>query len=140
MTGSTLRILIAVILIAHGVGHWMGIATALGAISSDSWNARSWFFTRVLGDSAARGIALVLWAAAFIGFIAAGLALFNQLVPPHWWRSLAVVSAAVSMIAIIFYWNSFAAIFNKAGAVAVNIAALVGLLWLNWPSKTDIGF
>jgi hypothetical protein len=140
MTGSTLRILIAVILLAHGVGHWMGAATALGFISTDSWNARSWLFTRLFGDSAARGIGLVLWLAALIGFIAAGFALLNWLVPHPWWRTLAVVSAVISMIGIILYWNSFAAIFNKVGAVAVNIAVLVGLLWLNWPSETDMGF
>jgi hypothetical protein len=42
---------------------------------------------------------------------------------------------------LALFWNSFASLFpNKIGAIAVNIAVLVCLLWLNWPTEADIGY
>jgi hypothetical protein len=63
------------------------------------------------------------------------------LVPHEWWRMLAIVSAVVSLIALVLFWNAFIYLFpHKVGAIAVNVAVLVGLLWANWPSEADIGF
>jgi protein-S-isoprenylcysteine O-methyltransferase Ste14 len=91
------------------------------------------------------GIALqeqfVLFGAALIGFVAATLALLGWLVPHDWWRTLAIVFAVVSMVTVVLYWNAFVAFFpNKVGALGVDIAILVCLLWLNWPSEVDIGY
>jgi hypothetical protein len=64
-----------------------------------------------------------------VGFIAAGLGLFDVLVPHSAWRQLAVASAVVGLVALALFWNAFVTFFpNKVGALAVNIATLWALL------------
>ena len=141
MSPTTLRIIIGLVLLVHGIGHNMAIFPALNITSTDKWHHRSWLLTPLIGDSASRVISIILFGAAFIGFIAAALGLFGWLVPHDLWRTLSVYSAVISLVALALFWNSFVALFpNKIGAIAVNIAVLVCLLWLNWPTETDIGY
>ncbi len=135
MSNQTLRIIISLVLIAHGIGHWMGIMTAVGAIKTDNWHSRSWLLTDSLGDSTARIVALVLWIVAFIGFLAAGTGTLGWSVTEDSWRTLAVIAAVISLVALVLFWNAFAVLFpNKIGAIAVNIATLVAILLADWPS------
>ena len=141
MSPTTLRIIIGLVLLVHGIGHIMAFFPALNITSTDKWHHRSWLLTPLIGDSASRVISIILFGAAFIGFIAAALGLFGWLVPHDLWRTLSVCSAVISLVALVLFWNSFAALFpNKIGAIAVNIAVLVCLLWLNWPTEADIGY
>ena len=141
MSPTTLRLIIGLVLLVHGIGHVMAFLPALNITSTDKWHHRSWLLAPVIGDTASRVISIILYGVAFIGFIAAALGLFGWLVPHDLWRSLAVVSAVISLIALALFWNSFASLFpNKIGAIVVNIAVLVCLLWLNWPTEADIGY
>jgi len=133
MSPQTLRILIPAVLVVHGVGHTMGILPALGLASTKTWHARSWLLTPVLGDRAARAISVILWLVAALGAIGAGLGAFGWPVTQGAWRTLAVVSAIVSLVGLVLFWNAFSAFFNKAGAIGVDAATLVGILVLNWP-------
>ena len=86
----------------------------------------------------ARIIALVLWSTTVLGFIAAGAGAFGLSALVGSWRTIAVVMAIVSLIALALYWHAFASLFpNKIGAIAVNIAVVVGVLIAHWPD-TDI--
>lgn len=141
MSPTTLRIIIGLVLLVHGIGHIMAFFPALNISSTDTWHHRSWLLTPLIGDTASRVISLILFGAAFVGFIAAALGLFGWLVPDDLWRTLAVVSAVISLVALVLFWNSFATLFpNKIGAIAVDIAVLVSLLVLNWPTEADIGY
>lgn len=141
MSPTTLRIIIGLVLLVHGIGHVMAFLPALNITSTDNWHHRSWLLTPLIGDTASRVISIILFGAALLGFIAAGLGLFSWLVPHDLWRSLAVYSAVISLAALALFWNSFASFFpNKIGAIAVNIAVLVCLLWLNRPTEADIGY
>ncbi len=141
MSGSTLRIIVALVFFVHGVGHAMGIMPALGLSSVKGWSSRSWLLTPLLGETISRIISIVLFLAALVGFLAAALGLMGWLVPHDSWRSLAVASAVISLAAIALFWNAFVALIpNKLGAIAVDIATLACLLVLNWPSEADIGF
>lgn len=135
MSISTLRIVIAVILLVHGIGHYMGLLSAVGVKLSSTSSANSWLFTGLLGDTPARIIGFVIYLLAFFGFIAAGLGLLGWLIPRGWWQPLAIGSAIISLFGLIFFWNAFAFFFNKFGAVAVNIAVLICLLRLHWPPE-----
>jgi hypothetical protein len=138
MSNQTLRTIIALALIIHGIGHWMGILTATQVIKTDTWHARSWLLTDPLGDSTARMIALALWVITFVGFLAAGAGAWGFDPTQGSWRTIAVVSAVLSLIALALFWNSFAVLFpNKVGAIAVNVATLVAILLRDWPS-TDV--
>ena len=76
-----------------------------------------------------------------MGFVGAALGLMNWLITHDIWRTLAVVSAVISLLAIFLFWNSIYSLFpNKVGAIGVDVAVLVCQFWLNWPSEADIGF
>jgi hypothetical protein len=141
MSPSTLRTIISLVLLVHGIGHIMAFFPALNISSTETWHHRSWLLTSFVGDTASRVISIILFGAAFIGFIAAGLGLIDWLVPHDSWRTLAIVSAVISLVALGLFWNSFASFFpNKIGAIVVNVAVLLGLLISNWPTEADLGF
>lgn len=132
MSTSTVRLLTGLILIVHGIGHAMAFFPALSIASTENWHYRSWLLGGFLGDAASRVVIIVLFAIPFVGFIAAGLGVFNVLVPHDWWPMPAIVSAIVGMIALALFWNAFATFFpNKIGAIAVNLAVLWALLGNN---------
>lgn len=131
---SAWRLWIGIVLILHGVGHLLGIL-ALTSLGGDNWNGRSWLLTDSLGDGAAKTISAVLWAVGLVVFVVAGFALLEIGFPESWWKPLAVFGAVVSLVALTLFWNSFPALFpNKIGAIAVNLAALIGILIADWPS------
>jgi hypothetical protein len=149
MSGTVLRVIIALIFAFHGVGHAMGIIPALGVVNEAgssqgwlrNWSNHSWLLTNLLGNTVSTILCIVLYGAALIGFLAAALSLLGWGVPHEWWRALAAVSAIISLIAILLYWNALIFLFpHKVGALAVNIATLVCLLLLNWPTEADLGF
>lgn len=149
MSSTLLRAIIAAVFAFHGIGHAMGVIPALGFVSGEAssqswlrnWSSRSWLLTDLLGDSVGRTICVVLYSAALVGFLVAALALLGWIVPHEWWRTLAVVSAVISLVAILLYWNALILLFpHKIGALAVNIAVLICLLALNWPAEADLGF
>ena len=80
---STWRLWIGIVLLAHGVGHVLGVL-ALFNLQSEGWNARSWFLTDRIGDVPAKTVSVVLWVAAFVGFVLAGLGLLELGVPEAW--------------------------------------------------------
>jgi hypothetical protein len=121
MSTQTIRILIAGALFVHGIGHTLGI-----------WKpARSLPFLDV-PESTLRLIGSVIWVLVAVGFIAASMSFFGILVPANGWRTLAVVFAIISLVAIMLFGRNWPT-FNLIGAYAMNIATLVALLWLNWP-------
>jgi hypothetical protein len=141
MSGTTLRIIIALVFVVHGVGHSMGIIPAVRPVDVKGWSSHSWLLTPLLGEAASRIISIILYLAALVGFLAAALGLMGWLVPHDTWRTLAVASAVISLVAIALFWNAFVSLIpNKLGAIAVDVATLVCLLGLNWPSEADLGF
>ena len=141
MSGTTLRFIIALVLFIHGIGHIMGVMPILGLSTMETWNARSWLLTDLLGNTITRIIGFILFVAALIGFVGAALGLMDWLVPHEWWRSLATVSSVISLVAIGLFWNAFVSFFpNKIGAIVVDAAVLVGLLIANWPTEAQLGY
>ena len=135
---SKLTWLIAIVFFIHGIGHIMCILPALGLDASPTWNSYSWLLTNLIGQKAANVVGIIIWLAAIVGFLLAVLALLGWGVPYVWWRPLAVVSAVISLIGVILFWNAFASWFNKAGAITVDLAVLVGLLVLHWPAEQQL--
>lgn len=129
MSESTIRIITGIVLIAHGIGHIMALLPAMNITSTESWHYRSWLLTRLLGDTLSRVLVILLFGAALIGFIAAGLGLFGWLVPHSAWITLAIYSSVISLVALGLFWNAFVALIpNKVGAIVVNLVTLWALL------------
>ena len=129
MSESTIRIFTGLVFIVHGIGHIMALLPALNISSTKTWNYRSWLLSGILGDTLSRVLVIILFGAAMIGFIAAGLGLFNWLVPHSAWQTLAIYSAVISLAALALFWNAFVALFpNKVGSIVVNVVTLWALL------------
>ena len=110
---------------------WL-FSPSLNWASNEIWHYRSWLLSGILGDTISRILVVVLFGAAALGFIAAGLGVFSWLVPHDSWHSLAIVSAVISLVALALSWNAFVALFpNKIGSIAVNVLVLWGTLGTN---------
>ena len=123
-----MKTIVALFLILHGLVHAI-LAMVPNPEAPGSGFAtffsRSWLLGNLgLPESAVRTIALILAAIATIGFVATGLGI---LVPFAWWRPLAMASAAVSLLFLIIYWNSYLII-----GVAIDILILAALIFTNW--------
>jgi len=126
MASPTLRIVIALALFVHGVGHTLGL-----------WMpARSWLLS--FSEPALRVIGAVCWVLAAAGFVVACLGFLGLLVPAPWWRPLAVAAACVSLLGIFLFWGTWP-VFNTIGALAMNVAVLVALLLFHWPPVSLFG-
>lgn len=135
---NALRWACGLVLIVHGVGHFLGVL-ALTSIGSESWNTRSWLLTDVIGDGPARVVSTVLWVASMVLFVIAGLALLGVGAPYASWRTLAVSGAALSLIAMGLFWDAFPVLFpNKVGSIAVNLTVLIGVLVTDWPTDAAL--
>ena len=129
MSEPTIRIITALVLIVHGIGHSMALFPALNISSTENWHHRSWLLSGLLGDQISRIMVVILFGVTTIGFIAAGLGLLGWLVPHSAWQTLALVCAVISLVALGLFWNAFVTFFpNKIGAIAVNAATLWALL------------
>jgi len=141
MSGLPLRTIIGLVLVIHGIGHAMAFVPALGIFSTENWHYRSWLISGVIGDPASRVLSIILFGVTLLGFIAAGLGVFGWLGLHPSWRTMATAAAVISLVALALFWNSFAALFpNKIGAIAVNVATLVCILWMKWPAEALLGY
>jgi hypothetical protein len=74
-------------------------------------------------------IAVVLWLVCTVGFVLAGLGVFDLIVPTTWWRPLAVGFSALSLVTLGLYWQGFPVLIpNKVGAIAVDVVLIVGIV------------
>lgn len=135
MTGW--RWAVGIVLLAHGIGHTLGLIPLFREEPVAGWNLRSWALTNTLGQTAARTIGALMFVAATIVFVLSGLAILGWGIPEDWWMTLAVVGAIVSTVSLLLFWNAFPTFIpNKVGALAVNIIILGN--WVNiWDWPTD---
>jgi hypothetical protein len=66
-----MKVVIAAVLFAHGIGHVMGPLQVLKvAVINPTWTGESWMLTGVAGTTVSQVIGVVLWATALVGFVA----------------------------------------------------------------------
>jgi len=140
MAPKTLRIIVAIFLFVHAIGHGQGIVASLGLLNSETWNVRSWLFDNLIGEKASRTLAMILFIICVLGFLATAFSFLGIGLPHESWRTLAIIFSIPSVLSLIAYWNAFAMFFNKVGAIGVNAWILIGLLILKWPSEAEMGF
>ena len=125
------RIVIAVVLLAHGIGHSMGLLGVFKiATINPAWNGDSWLLSGLVGTTASQALGVVLWCVAMIGFAALAAVTMGWL-PTAWWPPIAVVSATASLLGILMFPAAFPA-FSVIGAVVVDLAVLVAAGYLHW--------
>jgi hypothetical protein len=125
------RIVIALVLLAHGIGHSMGIIGVLGvATVNPQWDGRSWLLSGPVGTSATHAVGIVLWSIAMVGFTALAAVVMGWL-PETWWQPLALVSSTASLAGIALFPLAFPP-FSTIGALVVDVIVLVAVFWLHW--------
>lgn len=141
MSPQLIKILIAGVLLVHGLGHGGAIGALIAidrGMPGGKWQAaRSWLFPG-LNPQAAKIIAITFWVLSLLGFLAAGLSFWGILIPGNLWRPLALIFAFISFIGITLFWGRWP-MFNTLAAQAVNLAVIITQLWLHWPSLDMFG-
>ena len=136
-----MKIIIALFLIAHGLVH-VGLAAAPNPDDPDAKPGafftspeRSWLLPQVgLNDTTVRWVGIVLVVLATLGFVLAGLGVYGVPGLSEIWRTVAVVSAVVSLLLLVLFWHLWLIV-----GVLLDFGILVALLWANWPSVDLIG-
>ena len=125
------KILVAVVLFAHGIGHVLGPLQVFKVTAAEpTWNGDSWLLTGITGQTVSNAIGLALWVAAMIGFVAAAAIVMGWL-PASWWVPLAIGSSVVSLVAIALFPTAFPTTSTVAAAV-VDVAVLGAVLVFRW--------
>ena len=126
-----LRYLIAIVLVAHAIGHSLGILQTLRlATVNPTWNGDSWLLPGVAGSTLVNVVGIVLWTAALVGFVLAGGVVLGWL-PADWWRPLAVGASLCSLAGILLFPAAFP-IGSTLGALVVDLVVLGAVLWADW--------
>jgi fatty acid desaturase len=131
-----LRFIIGVFIVLHGLVHllYFGQSWRLFELQPGMvWPDGSWAFSKLLGNEATKLLASTSCVLAAIGFVAGGIGI---LVGQAWWRPVVVGSAAFSTVIFILFWDGeLQKLADKGGiGLLINIAILVALLILRWPS------
>ena len=125
------KIVIGVVLLAHGIGHSMGLLQVFKVASvNPDWHGDSWLLTGLAGQTATEVVGAALWTASIVGFGALAAVVFGWL-PASWWPPLAIGSAVVSLVGLLFFPIAFPA-FSTIGALAVDAAVLAAVVVLHW--------
>jgi hypothetical protein len=132
MSNDVWRIVIGLVVFAHGVGHVFFLVPTLG-LAQWGITGRSWLLSGRVPDVVVKVIGGVLWLLVIAGFVAAAIGVWSQ---QEWWRGLAVASSAVSLLGLALFAQRSQP-FLSAGAMDVLI--LVALLLFQWPSAALVG-
>ena len=142
-----MKTIVAVLLILHGLitvaiagGSFNRTAPGVPNPASLSWwpvpMGRSWLLS-MMGERASGLIAPVIgviWLLGGVAIVAAGMGLLGFIVPVAYWRLLAGLGAALSLIAALLYAHPYYAV-----GIVADLAILVVLLWAKWPSVRVLG-
>jgi hypothetical protein len=135
MSPSSIKLITFIVLLIHGIGHFQGVVAAFGVKINNANTTQSWLLSN-LGETVNQRICLVLFLLAGIMGIMASLAFKNLILPHLYWQNFALICAVLSTICLVLFPNGFAMIFNKIGAVIVNLWIYYAILFsANWPSE-----
>ncbi len=124
-------IVIVLVLLAHGIGHTMGLFPAFGWASSQGWSSESWLLTPLIGELPARWIGVIIWVAGLLSFVALALGTVGVVIPSSWCRPLGIFAAVISLIGLALFWNAFPQLFNKVGCIMVDAIVLYAFVVRN---------
>ncbi|MGA9396680.1 MAG: hypothetical protein WBV22_00350 [Anaerolineaceae bacterium] len=124
------KIIIGVFLILHGLVHllYFGQARRLFEMRPGMlWPDGSWFFSRFMGQGAARILAGTACTVATAVFVVAGVVMLSGQV---WWRPLVEDAALLSTAIFFLFWDGKLHKLADQGyfAILINLAMLVAVI------------
>jgi len=142
MSTQTIKILITVVLLVHGLGHvgsLVAMLTYYRGSKTGPWDSSRTWIMPSLSPPAARMVAGVFWALSLVGFVVAAASFWGISVPGGYtWRQLALGSALISTTGMFLFIGTWP-VLNTLAALAVNIAVLYTQLWSGWPPLNMFG-
>ena len=140
MNTNTLRIILAIFLIAHGLIHYSLTYVPVpkpGELRTPFWPSwarndtdSAWLVSRMgLSNNVVRWVGSALWLLTVAGFAVAGLGLLGIPGLNQIWQGSAILGAAASLFLLVFYWHPW-----LVAGVLINLAVLAGLA-LHWPKS-----
>jgi hypothetical protein len=122
--------ILGIFFILHGLVHMWYFVLARRIVpfkEEMGWSGKSWLFTRLAGDQAARLVESLLLGIVTLMFVVSGIAF---LAGAGWGRIGVVASAAVSFLVLGLSWDGSARLIVQKGLIGVSIdaAILAGLL------------
>lgn len=125
------KVVIALALLAHGIGHSMGLLQLFKvATINPQWNGDSWLLSGVLGTAPSQFVGGILWTVAIIGFAALAGVVVGWL-PADWFDLIALGSAVVSLLALLLFPVAFPPL-SAIAALVVDVAVLAATVWFGW--------
>lgn len=119
-----IRLVIAVFIIIHGVGHGMGLLPLFGKKLSASHSSDSRILGPLVGTVRARAAGVFIWVLCIVGFLLAGVGFAGWLVPGQW-PAIAAITSVVSLAGLALFWNAFPFWFpNKVSVIVVDVFIL----------------
>ncbi len=87
-----------------------------------------------ISTTAVQWIGIILVALATLGFVLSGLGVFGVPGLSEIWRTVAEVSAGVSLLLLVLFWHPWLIM-----GVLLDMGILVAFLWVKWPPADQIG-
>lgn len=126
-----MKIAIALVLLAHGIGHSMGLLQVFKvATVNPGWDGDSWLLTGPAGTSMTHAVGSVLWIVSIVGFAAVAATVVGWL-PSSAFDALAIVSATASLLGLLLFPIAFPT-FSTIGALVVDLAVIAAVAWYHW--------
>jgi hypothetical protein len=125
------KLIVALVLIAHGIGHSLGLLGVFRiATVNPAFHGDSWLLTGAVGPTLAQAVGCALWGAAIVLFAVVAGVVIGWL-PAGWWAPAAVTASIVSLLGIALFPTAFPTT-STIGAIAVDVVLLAAVLWMHW--------
>lgn len=130
-----IKIIAGVFLVLHSIVHllYLGQSARLFEMQAGlTWPDGSWAFSKLLGESSTRTLAIIFCILAAAGFMIGGAGIFFS---QSWWRTAVIVSAVFSGFLYILFWNGRLQHLDGQGAVGllIDAAILAAIIVFHWP-------
>jgi hypothetical protein len=128
MTTKTVKLLVFLTLLVHGVGHLQGVVSGFGVKFRENSTTRSWLL-KSGSDGFNRITCIILYLGAALFGIMAALSFKDFIIPQSLWQTFALISAFFSTLCLVLFPYALAMFFNKAGAIIVNLIIYYSILF-----------
>jgi hypothetical protein len=123
------RFTVGIVILLHGLVHLWYFALSRGFVQFKpemGWSGKSWLFTNLIGDGGTRALASVLFLLATAGLSAGGIGFLTH---QEWHRPLLIISAGLSALVFILFWDGNTQLLIQKGliGIAIDAAIIVGL-------------
>jgi len=134
MTSKTVKLLVLITLLVHGIGHIQGVVSGFGVKFTGNTSNVSWLL-KGMTESTNRVLSIILYLGAALTAMLAAMAFKDILLPTSAWQTLALISAFFSTVSLVLFPQALAMFFNKIGAIAVNLIIYYSILFhAHWPA------